>query len=304
MEQNATEKKYPVAIFELIPVNSTGSGFVRTDTVNLPEDQQIRIIHPKNRVIMNESIVRVKNEEDGTWDHVPTRYIYNQREIYKEKQEAKKMVTSNRDKIVFINGFITMPKDGAYIGGYEFMMNHAQNESNPNRVESLQPIFREIKPEKQAQDKNVYDFQLGQCLGIINKLVKEKSGVYDYNEEDIDALAFQFGVAADSPAQKVASLIAFAKTKPDVFLETSKKSEQTVSIEIKHALQLNVIKIDGNAIVYTEGGSKIKSFSNAQNTNERKLSALGSYFQKEEGKEAYVLFKEKLLAAKEQTAVV
>ncbi len=299
----STQQKYPVAIFELIPISRTGSGFVREDTVNTADP--IRIIHPKNRVIMNESIVRKPSEKTpGTFVNVPTRYIYNQEEIFVDKQDAEKMKTSIRDKIVFINGFITVPKDGAFVGLYEFLKNHAQNASNPNRVESLQVVFKEIQPEKNAHDSNIHDYQLAEALGFIKKLVKEKGGEYEYDEDTIDVMCNTFGVYAESPSQKVSALITFAKSKPVDFLELAKKGQQTVNIEVKHALQLKLIRFEGNAAFYNEGENpKIKSFSNVQNTEEKKILSLGAYFQKVEGKEAYELFKERLSAAKEAAVI-
>jgi len=298
--------KFDVLILELIPFSQAGSGFTREDTVELPEDQQVRIMHPKNRVIMNTSIIRKESAKTpGTFVNVVTRSMYNQEEIIKEVQEEAKMTPSNRDKIVFINGFRTVPNDGAFVGEYNWAKNHAQNESNPNRPTKadgsplLHPVFREVRAKAKAHDKNVYDFQLAQAMGFLYKLVKEKAGGYEYQEEEIDVVCQNFAVQADSPEQKWRSLVELAKATPDVFLATAKTSEQTVSIEIKHALQLKLIKIEEGAIFYTEGENPlIKKFSNAQNTDEKKASALGSYFQKVEGKEAYELFKIKLDEAK------
>jgi hypothetical protein len=301
MKQSETESKYPVAIFELIPRNRNGSGFVREDTMK--SDNPIRIIHPRNRVIINRSVVRVPSKKDPkTMIEETTRFIYGQEEIFVKNQEEMKIHPNpNRDKITFINGFLTVPKDGAFVGLYEWFMTHAQNETNPNRIKRLKPLFREIKPEKQAHDKNVPDFQVAKAMGLITKLVKEKNGSYEYDEEGINVIAAEFGVQADSPAQQVAALIAIAKATPVSFLEVAEKGVQTVSIEIKHALQLRLIQIEGNVIAYNDG-TKIKEFSNAQNTEAKKLSALGSYFQKVDGKEAYELFKQKLAAAKETSA--
>jgi len=300
IKQSKIEKKYPVAIFELIPLSRTGSGFVREDTKDLPEEQKIRIIHPKNRVIMNTSIVRVESAKTpGTFINKPIRYIYNQEEIDKEKQENEKMATSVRDKIVFINGFLTVPKDGAFVGLYEFMKSHAQNGTNPDRIESLQVVFREIKPAAAAHDKNIYDLQMGQAMGVILKLVTEKANGFEYKEEAIDALCNVFGIMGDSPQQKLHALTAFAKAKPVEFLQEAKKSAQTVAIEIKHGIQLGLIKLEKNTVSYADD-TIIKTFTNVQNTEEKKLTALASYFQKEEGKEAYELFKAKLSAAKEE----
>lgn len=299
--QTATEQKYPVAIFELIPINKIGSGFEREDTLNLPEDQKVRIIHPKRRVIINESVVRTESTKNpGTFVNVPTRYIYNQEVIIKENQEKENMSTSLiNDKIVFINGLITVPKDGAYVGLYEFLTTHAQNISNPDRLDSLQPIFREIKPAADAHDKNVNDLLQAQAMGIILKLVKQKGDAYEYQEEQINSLCSIFGTYAETPQQQVSALMAIAKAKPQDFLNAAKEGEQVVAIEIKHAIKLKLIGIVGNIIAYNEGENpKIKEFSNAQNTDEKKFTALGNYFQKVEGKEAYELFKARLEAAK------
>lgn len=302
-----SKPKYDVLILELIPESKNGSGFEREDTVNLPEDQKIRIIHPKNRVILNTSIIQQPSKNDPkVMVNVVTRVIYGQEEIIKTNQDEAKMTTSLRDKIVFINGFRLVPNDGAFVGEYKWAKSHAQNESNPNRPLNaagnplLHPVFREVRPEKTAQDKNVFDLQVAQALGFINeKLVKQKGDEYIYNEDEIAVVASNFAISADSPAQIVSALIALAKAKPDVFLATAKSSEQTVMIEIKHALQLKLIAIDGHVIKYTEGENPaIRTFSNVQNTDEKKLAALGSYFQKVEGKEAYELFKQRLEAAK------
>ena len=302
-----SKAKYDVLILELIPESRIGSGFEREDTVNLPEDQKVRIIHPRNRVILNTSVIKQESTENpGTMINVVTRSIYGQQEIIKTNQEKANMTTSNRDKIVFINGFRMVPNDGAFVGEYKWAKSHAQNESNPDRPLNsagnplLQPVFREVKPEKTAQDKNIYDLQLAQALGFINKeLVTVKGEGYEYKEEAIDTVAANFGISADSPAQKVSALIAFAKAKPGTFIELAKNSEQTVNIEIKHAVQLKLIACEGNMVKYTEGENPvIKTYSNVQNTDESKLSALGKYFQKVEGKEAYELFKQRLEAAK------
>ena len=296
---------FDVLILELIPFSQSGSGFVREDTANLPEDQQITIMHPKNRVIMNTSIIRQETEKgSGVFINVETRALYNQQEIIKNKQDEAKMTPSLRDKIVFKNGFRTVPNDGAFVGEYNWAKNHAQNESNPNRPLTadgnplLQPVFREVRAKAKAHDKNIYDFQLAQAMGILYKLVKEKAGKYEYQEEEIDAVCQNFEVQADSPEQKWRSLVELAKAEPGVFLKAAKTIEQTVAIEIKHALQLNVIAIDGLVVKYTDDNSAIKTYSNVQNTDDKKLTALGKFYQSAEGKEAYELFKAKLEAAK------
>lgn len=305
------DKKIEVAIFELIPMSKVGSGFVREDTRDLPADQQIRLLHPKNRVIMNTSVIKVESKDSpGVMVNVVTRAIYGQEEIIKDNQDKANMVTSIRDKVVFINGLRIIPNDGAFAGQFKWAKTHAQNESNPDRPvdahgnPTLPAVFREVRAEKTAHDKNVYDLQMGQAMGIILKLAKPKGDGYEYQDDAINSLCAIFGVQNDTPAQGVAALMALAKAKPLTFIELAKTGQQTVSVEIKHALQLGVIKIEGPAIIYTEGENPmIKKFANTANTEEKKLTGLGNYFLKEEGKEAYELFKARLEAAKVKEAV-
>lgn len=305
-----TKPKYDILILELIPLNRQGSGFVREDTVELPEDQKVRIIHPKNRVIMNTSMIQQPSPDNKeVMINVVTRYIYGQQEIIKTKQDEAKMSTSLRDKIVFVHGFLIVPNNGAYVGQYNWAKSHAQNESNPNRPLNadgnplLQPVFREVKPEKKADDKNIYDLKVAEAMGFINgKLVKSKGDGYEYNEVEIDKIIPNFSIAADmDPALKVSALIAFAKAKPEVFIKLVKEIDQVIVIEIKHAIELKMISIVGDSIVYTEGSEVLKKYSNVQNTDEKKLNALANFFQRADGKEAYDLFKARLETAKAAT---
>lgn len=299
-ETNTEIEKYETAIFELIPAMEHGAGFVQEDTLNTPNP--IRIIHPKNRVIMNTSVVFKPSIKDPKRTiEAPIRFIHGQEEIDKVKQDEDKMTTNNvLDKIVFINGLITVPNHGAYCGLYNFLMNHAQNESNTKRVKRLQPIFRELKPVKDAHDSNIRDLQLAEAMGWISKLVTQKGSEYTYQEEEIDLMATSFNVYAETPEEKFKALVHIAKTDPAMFLDTAKKGQQTVLIEIKHAIALKVISLEGSAASYTEGEMPlIKKFSNAVNTDEKKAMALGAFFTKTEGAEAYEIFKAKLATAKE-----
>jgi hypothetical protein len=260
---------------------------------------------PKNRVIMNTSIVREKSKtEKDTFVNVDIRYIYNQEEIYKQRQEAANMRTNDKaDKIIFKNGLLTVPKDGAFVGLYKFMMSHAQNETNENAPRDkngdliLQPIFRQVKPQKEANDSNVTDFLVAEAIGYIRQLVRKKGDNYVYDEERIDALCAQFNVNAESPEQKTTALIAFAKSRPARFLEDAKKTEQVISIEINHALKLKLISIEGDAAIYVEEKEKIKSFT-AGAKDTKKISDLVTYFSIVDGKQPYQLFKARLEAKK------
>lgn len=289
--------KYPVAIFELLPASKNGSGFVREDTVGTADP--IRILHPKNRVIQNVSVKKVESEtEKGVFINVPTRYIYGQEVILQKKQDEQNIQPNPKtDKVVFINGLLTVPKDGAFVGLYNFMKEHAQNITNEGRIESLQPIFREIKPSEDAHKDNFTDFLIVEAIGYIKALVTEKAGKFVYNEERIEALCPLFNVYAETIEQKTTALIAIAKADPQGFLNKAKANEQTVLIEVQHGLLLKVIGFEGNTAVYIDKKAKIKEFPGLKDDEARK-TALANYFSTIDGKDAYDLFKVELSAAK------
>lgn len=298
----STTDKYPVAIFELIPNSKNGSGFVREDTLNSKDP--IRILHPMNRVIQNTSIVSELSDDpelkkEKIYVDVPIRYVYGSAVIKKTDQEkANVNLNPQMSSIVFKNGLLTVPKDGPFVGLYVFMTSHAQNETNPNRVKRLPAIFREIKPAADAHDNNVFEFQQVEALSYIKALVDQKEGKYVYNEDRIDVLSVIFNVFAESPAQKVTALMAYAKLKPADFLEKAKASEQTMLIEIDHGLKLEVISFEGQTAIFKKLNRKIKEFTSAKNEDALR-KALADYFGTQSGKENYGVFKAELAAAKE-----
>lgn len=305
MEKNlGVEEKYPVAIFELIKPSKNGANFVREDTIGT--SNPVVLDQPKNRVIMNTSVVRQKSPTDkDVFINVDTRYIYNQEEIFRAKQEAAGMRSNEKtDKIRFINGLLTVPKDGAFVGLYNFMTKHAQNESNEDAPKNkdgefiFQPIFREVKPVKQANDANLNDFLVAEAVGYIRALVRKKGEMFGYDEERINALCAQFNVTAETIEQSTTALIAFAKVNPKRFLDDAKKTEQVINIEVQHALKLGLISIEGDAAVYVEEKEKIKSFT-AGMKDSKKVNALVNYFSTVDGKEPYQLFKARLVAKKD-----
>lgn len=298
----STSEKYPVAIFELIPLSKNGSGFVREDTLNSKDP--IRIMHPINRVIQNTSIIKEMSEDpklkkEKIYVDVPIRYVYGFAGIRKAEQEAANVNPNPQmSSIVFKNGLLTVPKDGPFVGLYEFMSNHAQNATNPNRVERLPAIFREIKPAEDAQIDNLFEFQQVEALSYIKALVEQKDGKYIYNEDRIDVLSVIFNVFGESPSQKVAALIAYAKLKPNDFLEKAKASEQTMLIEVDHGLKLEVISFEGQTAIFLKLKRKIKEFTGAKNEDALR-KALADYFGTQSGKENYEVFKAELVSAKE-----
>lgn len=290
------ESKYPIAIFELVQ-KGQGSGFVRDDTRNTPNPMEI--VFPKNRALINRSVVREKSEKnEGVFINVPTRYIYGC-ELIKEVDQKKENILPNprTDRVEFKNGLLTVPKDGATVGLYNWMTTHAQNLSNENRLKHLDPIFKEIKPAETAQEINKNEFAIAEAVMYIRNLMTEKGGKFIFQEERVDAICNQFGIYADSYEAKIQALTAYAKHNPVFFLEESKKSEQIVLIQVSHGVKLKVIEFVGNTAMYVSKDIKIKTFT-GNLSDEKKINALANYFQTVDGREAYELFAAELAEAK------
>lgn len=292
-----SQSKYPIATFELLPHG--GSGFFREDTLRTATP--IEIIYPKNRSLINRSVVPKFDEETKAYINVETRYIYNQPIILRAEQDKKNIKPNPRmDRIEFKNGILTVPKNGATVGLYEFLTNHAQNVTNEKRLDYLKPIFREIKPAENAQSINEVEFLRAEAIMYIKQFVSKKGeNSYQFQEERINALADQFGVVAETPEEKVKGLTHFAYLKPEYFLTEAKKTEQITVIEVSHGIKLKVIEFSGNTAMYVNKNIKIKSFAGNLSSDEKKMAALANYFQTNDGKEAYELFRAELSAAKE-----
>lgn len=288
---------YEIAIFELIPQDS---GFMRQGTEMSLNPEKIR--HPKNRRINNKTVRYEYNETAKATVPVKLRYIKGV-PIIEEEVQKKNGYTSNPndDVIEFKNGLLTVPNHGSTVGLFKLMREHAQNLSNENRPEDerLEPIFSELRPGKEAQSEFETDLQWVEAGAYIKQLISKQGSEYVYAEERIDMLCLEFGVVGEEYSTKIAALTAYAKVKPFDFLDRAKKTEQTVLIEVSHALKLNVIVFEGNTAMYVKAPEKIKSFPGKMDDN-KKVSALGNWFKTEDGKEAYEKFKIELDAAKDE----
>jgi hypothetical protein len=290
------DKKPEIAIFELIKPSST-SGFIRKGTERDAVPDEIK--YPKWRGIVNRSVMYEYSEEHKAEIPVKTRYISGV-PIIKEEDQVKRGFIPNykEDLIGFINGYMTVTNYGSHVGLYSFMMNHARNESNPNRPkdQKFKPLFRQLKLDEKAKETFNLDFAIGEALMYVKGLTSKQGSEYVFAEERIDLLCRELGVAAEHYSEKITALNAFAKTMPIQFLDKAKKSEQTVLVEIEHAIKLKVIAFEGNTAMYVKNPEKIKAFTGNMG-EEKKMTALGAWFKSVDGKDAYEKFKVELQAA-------
>ena len=238
----------PVMFIEL--VDRKGSGFIQDGTENTKNP--IELNSPSQKYIANQGWRKATKVVDGksVSYNERIRYIRNEREISVEKQKLFGIEPSalpKEDKIVITGGEAVIARVRGNEGLFDFFKDSFYNESNPDRSPKATAVYRVVEKDKEAEEDIEDDIALADALNYLNALsqkVGEKS--YRYNEEKIDGLCQLFTVFADTPATKLRSLIVFAKTTPLKFMQAVTKWEQITQTEITHALQLNVIKFDGN----------------------------------------------------------
>lgn len=279
------ETKAPVLFIEL--VDRKNSGFVLNGTENTANHTELsvpNILWIPNRgyrcVTTNEEVggktIEVRNNQEIRW-------VKNENEIVIEKQNQRGVIPNRyEDKIPVDKGYATVVREGATIGLYDYLKDVYFNESNPDRPETADAIFREVKLDERAEGFAEEDEMLADAIKMVTALrIKTGKDSYKYNENKINAYCQCLNVFGETPAIKIHALMAIAKGRPDIFINTIRKFDNQANIEIAHALELSVIKLDGNAVqsveenkVYftfdgeTKKDQKIKRFADFLNTPE------------------------------------
>jgi hypothetical protein len=298
------DKDAPEVMFiELCDLKS--SGFIQDGTENT--SNPIEIKYPSVKFIPNVGYRRgVKKEIRGgkeveTFYNEQIRFIRNETEISVQRQKELGIEPSPKmDKIIIEKGVAVVERDANNIGLYDFLHDVYYNKSVPNRSQKATAIFQIIEKDERAEEDLDYDTALADAMVYLTKL-SQKVGdkLYKYDEDKIDGLCSLFTVFSDTPATKLRSLIAFAKTTPLRFMQAVTLWEQITETEITQALNLNVIGFDANVALYKNKDKVIKSLGVEKMKQAEKISKLADWFKTSDGNEAYTEFRVELEAAKQ-----
>lgn len=310
MPEYRSEDKAPVMFIEL--VEKQDSGFVRDGTENTPFEE--RLTAPSIAWIPSEGFRRRMTTNDKG-EVVPTpgveaiRFIRGVDEISVQRQKELGLEPTNKgkgDKIIFEKGFATVAREGADVGLYDYLKDVYYNTSNPLRSQKATGIFKVIEQDDDAEVFNDSDMIMEDVLAYTNRLqqkvgkTKDGKNLYKYNEEKIDGLCQYFNIFGESYAKKLQAIKWFSRVRPQEFLEGAVRWEQTTMMEVSHALQLNVIKFDGNVLMYGTKDKVIKNLGSEKMTKEQKIEASADWLRTSDGHEAYMELKAELDAAKEK----
>lgn len=299
------DDKTPILYLELC--DQRDSGFIQDGTENTPHQNQLRA--PGARFIPNVGYRRGVKEETVKGKKVNTKfnekiqYIRNETEISAERQKflgIEKSSLAKEDKIVVEKGYMTVAREGAYIGLYDYIMQSYYNETNKERSEKATAIYRIVERNKEAEESNEMDIMVLDAMNFVSKLyTKIEKGKYTYNTAKIDGICEMLQIFAESEALKIKAISQYGRLHPEIFLKKVTKWEQITETEVTHGLQLGVIGFNKGVVQYMAKDKIIKTIDEKMSKDE-KISSLADWFRISDGHEAYMEFQAELEAAKDK----
>lgn len=295
----AQKQKVPTKYYEL--VDKKNSGFVMDGTGGTPYQQELTV--PSIQWI---SAVGKTCEKDdkGTNHFVEIRYLSGCDSILPEEQVKRGFIPKRfEDKIPIENGFVTVVRDGNTIGLYDYLEKAFWNQDNPDRPDTATPRYREVKLDKKAEvllDEDELQTQAKMMVYELRQSTGDKKVPFKYNVEKIAARCRLLNVWDETPERQLMLLLSKAIQNPKEFLEVVQKSEQTIITEISHALELKVVKFDGNTLQYVDENKIITSLGSEKMKEFEKIEKSASWLSTTEGTNALTELRAKVEIAKEK----
>lgn len=307
IEEIQEVEKAPVLFIEL--VDQGNSGFIQDGTENTPTPNQLRA--PSVRFIPNEGFRRglridiVNGKEKKVYYNEKIRYIKNEEVISVSEQKRLGIEPSplaTEDKIAIEKGYATIVREGASVGLYDFILDAYYNGSNPNRSEKATELYRVVELDKKAEAFNEDELVAADAVKYVGTLYTKlgPGKGYQYDEDKINAVCEMLAVVAMTPATRIQALMSLAKQRPEWFLDKVTKLEQVTITEIMHALELNVIRFNGNTAEYVEKDKILKNLGAGKYSHDTKITRLGDFLRTSEGHEAYMELKAEIQVAMEK----
>jgi hypothetical protein len=297
------KEKPPVKYYEI--VDKKPSGFIMDGTGGTPYQQELTAPSIQWVSAQAKTCIKTKNDQGVETKHyVEIRYINGCDSIIPEEQEKRGFFPKRlMDKIPIENGFVTVERDGNTIGLYDYLEKAFWNQDNPDRPETANARYREVKMDKKAEVLLDEDQLMTEAKSIVYSLrvnTGNKNTPYRYNEDRIDTICKLVNVWDQSPETKLVKLLKVAIQTPRDFLEIVTKSEQTIITEISHALEMNVINFDGNTAQFSEGNKVLKALGSGNMRADAKIEKLGEWLGTDEGNPSLTELRAKLELAKEK----
>lgn len=319
------ENNIPTMLISLI--DQQDSGWVCDDTVGTAHEQ--RICAPGVLFVPNKGKRSVPILDDNGktigYKSIPIQYIKGCEEIDVEKQ--RKLGFRPDDKGVFNQGNSIPTEDAIVIKKgnsiikregdtalFDYLSVVMYNLSAPNRTKASKAIFKVVEVDKQTETLNEKDFLESDAVAYVQTLLMKQGKGYKYKEDKIDSLLSILGLyGGDTFPNKINTLTLAAKGRINQdgltittkqFLDIVTKLDETTITEVTHALQLDVIKFEGNSVLYTDGGKVLASLGDTKMKHNQKIEALSELLKTPEYAQSYQELKAKSELAQEKTLSV
>lgn len=292
--------KAPVMYLELI--EKRNSGFVKNGTDGTAFHEELNC--PNIRWIPSSGFKAVK-EKHGDGEVVAfkeIRWVKNCSTIDKDEQDRRN-IKPNRmeDKIPFEKGFATVVREGSTISLYDYLKEVFYSKDSENRPDTADAIYRVMQLDKQAEEIDESDIEMADAIKLVASLrtqVSAKDKSYKYNEERLDAMCALCNVWADSTATRFHALMSLAKGRSKWFLDLVVKFEQTILTEATHAVELEVVRFDGNTALYRDDEKVIKNLGTGNLAKDTKIEKLSDFLKTKEGNPHLTELRAKIEVAK------
>jgi hypothetical protein len=275
--------KPPVMFLEL--VEKRNSGFVKNGTQGTAFHEELNCATMS--WIPSSGFKGVKEMHDNKEIIVlkEIRWIKNCPTLEKDEQERRN-IKPNRmeDKIPFEKGFATIVRDGSTISLYDYLKEAFWNIDAENRPETADAIYKVMQIDKAAEEIDESDIVMADAIRLVASLrtqtsIKDKT--YNYNEDRLNSICQLCAVHADSVPTKFHALMFLAKSRSAWFVELVTKFEQTILTEATHAIELGIIRFDGNTAL--DGEKVIKNLGTGNLSRDSKIERLSDFLKTKEG---------------------
>ena len=287
----------PVKYYEIVDRKS--SGFIMDGTKGTPMQQEINV--PEVVWIPASGKMSFENEK-GVKEYKDIRYISGCSIL--DPVEQKKLGFAPHkmnDKIPVEKGFMTVERSGDTVALYDYLEQVFYNTDSKDRPNTATAIFREVKMDKKAErllDEDEVQTRAKSMVYELRLSTGSKDNPYKYNTDRIDAMCRMLNVWDESPERQLVLLLNKAMTNPKEFVSIVERTEQTVITEVSHALEMNVIKFNGNVAQYTDENEIILSLGDDKLKPDVKIERLASWLSTEQGNGSLTKLRSKLEAAK------
>lgn len=282
-------------------VEKRNSGFVKQGTEGTPFHEELNC--PNIRWIPNSGFKAVEEEQNGKIVTVykEIRWIKNCNTIEKDEQERRGIKSQPfEDKIPFEKGFATVVRNGSTISLYDYLKDVFYNESSKNRPETADAIYKVMEIDKKAEEIDESDIEMADAIKLVaslrTKIGSKDSITYKYNEDRLNALCIVCVVHADSPATQFHALMSLAKARSKWFLDLVVKFEQTILTEVTHAVELEIIRFDGNTVF--DGDKVLKNLGTGNLSRDTKIERFSDFLKTNEGNPILTELRAKIEVAK------